>query len=252
MNGFQYLMKKRDAILASCGLFWLPSGMSADNVLAAYQFIGVPSEEEALMDVSGNNRTLTKTSETVNGTTYTPTWSSSAGFIFQKAYQGKSGYLDNTSLNGQNILSAVVRYSNLSQDNRGYLITAGGTSGLAQLMAACTVYKSGVLNYTGPGYTSGSTAWRYDTTARTSGILGANFGSADGLYFNGTKLTVTAVTGCTAATGVTWHTFGNVHANASDLTNADHAGKRIQAAVFFKTALTDDQMLEVYQRMSIL
>ena len=255
MDAYTYLMIKRDAMLASSGLFWLPSGVSADNVLAAYQFKGVASESDALKDLSGHGRTLTKASETVNGTTYTPTWSASYGFAFSQAYQGKSGYLDNQTLNGLDIKCAVVRFSNLSLGNRGYLITAGGSSGTAQLMAACTVYKDEVKDLTGAGYTRYSGTWYYGSTAITSGVVGANFGSTDGLYIDGVKQTVSSLSGCTTVTsGTTWRTFGNVHANASNLTNANHAGKRIQAAVFFGgdgfTSLTAAQMKEVYERMA--
>ena len=244
MNAYDYLRKKRDAILAGSDLFWLPSGMSYDNVLAAYQFVGVESENVALEDITGHGRRLTKVKQDL-----VPTWNKADGFTFAQRYWDVCGYLDNADLNAQTIRSAVVRFSDVTLDNRCWLITAGGSDGLAQLCAAATVYTDHVVNLGGPGYTSGAETWRYGSAPMTEGVLGANFGTADGLYINGAHAAVSSQGSCASAAGVTWHTFGNVHADMSDLSNAQHAGKCIQAAVFFSVALSADDHAEVARRI---
>ena len=266
-DAHNYLLQKRDALLSALSLFWLPSGMSSADVLAAYQFKGVSSESVALKDMSGNGRTLTKGSQTYSGTTYTPSWSSSDGFTFDAVYGGNSGYLDNSTLDGQNIQCAIVRFSGLSQTNRGCLVTAGGSSGCAQLMASCTYFTDTVVNRSGAGYvqtwgvySSGTPLghWRYTTTTMTSGVLGANFGTSDGLYSNGTKVTATdsgsanTYLGSNTSEITQSYTFGNTHASISDLNNAIWAGKKIIAAAFYSRALSASEHKEVAERMAQL
>ena len=201
-----YLLRKRDAVLASGGLFWLPSGMSYDNVLAAYQFKGVASEADSLADISGHGRTLTKHSQSGN----TPTWNSSYGWKFDAVYQGLCGYLNNAALNNQAIVCAVVRYSNLSNQDRGWLITAGGSTGLAQLMAKSAVWESSqVKTYDGPGYPSSSGHWQTSSAGTpTAGVIGANFGSADKVYVDGVRRNTTTRSANTDKGDESWHTFG--------------------------------------------
>lgn len=246
-----YLERKRRSILGS-KRFFMPSGLSAANCLAAFQFKGVASEAAALQDLSGNGRNLTKHSQTSSGVTYTPSWNTATGFTFAAVYQGLCGYLNNASLNAQSIKCAIVRYQDMTLNNRGWLITAGGSDGLAQLAGACTTYKDGSTdNHVGPGYTSTKTSWRYITTRYTEGVVGANFGASDGLFVNGSKKTNTLISGCAAVQDQqTWHTFGNVHAPMSDLNNAVHAGKKILCAAFFDVALTADQHAEVAAAMA--
>lgn len=250
MNGYWYLKKKRDALLASSALFWLPSGMSLDDVLGAYQFKGVSSSSVALSDLSGHGRTLTVTTESGN----TPSWSASSGYTFTNAYQGKSGYLDNATLDTLNIKSAVIRFSGVSDSyDRTHLITAGGSSGHAQIMARTAIATSdGISTYAGVGYVSGNNSWDTNSTYVSSGVVGANFGVSSKLYWNGSHRGTTQRTARTEIGdgGHIGHTFGNNHAAVSDLNNAQFGGKVIVCAVFFGVALTDDQHLEVAERMA--
>ena len=266
MNAYDYLRKKRDALLMASGQFWLPSGMSQANVLAAYIFKGVASESDALKDITGNGYNLTKSSQTYNGNTYSPTWSASNSFTFSEVYQGLCGYLNNASLNTQDIKCMVVRFSDLSLDNRGYLITAGGSAGTAQLMAACTYSDENGIQFKGAGFASiwgvanaGTPRghWDYADSVVTSGVLGLNCGSSGALYKDGSLLTVTRSANANSYFGTDTsakqgYTFGNSHADISDLNNARHAGKKIQCAVFFSVALTTAQHKEVAERMAII
>lgn len=249
MSAYDYLRQKRDAILSASGVFWLPSGFSLADVLAAYQFKGVASEDDAKMDLSGNGRNLTKHTQSGN----TPEWSASYGWKFVAAYQGASGYLDNSALDSLTIKSAVIRFSNVTQDyDRTYLITAGGSTGYAQIMArSAIVTDDGIKTYGGCGYAAGNNKWETFSTYESEGVVGANFGTEDAMYWNGSLRNTTLRTGRTEIGdgGHIGRTFGNSHAAVSDLNNAYHGGKRIQCAVFFGKALSADQHLEVAQRM---
>ena len=265
-DAHNYLLQKRQALLAASSLFWLPSGMSQANVLAAYQFKGVGSEGVALRDLSGNAHMLSKGSQTYNGTSHTPSWNASTGFTFDAVYGGNSGYLHSASLCALNIKAAVVRFSDVTQNNRCCLITAGGANGTAQLMAACTYFTNEVVNGVGPGYVSvwgvyengtPNGYWDYNPAQMTSGVLGANFGTAVGMYRNGTNIVVNHAHACsylgnnTSQPEASW-VFGNTHASKSDLNNAVWAGKKIQAAAFFSVALSAAQHKEVAERMAEL
>lgn len=231
--------------------FWTAGGISTANCLAAYQFKGASSETQALKDLTGHGYTLTKGSETPGIGNYpgpnTPTWAKASGFTFVPAWYGKAGYLNNSTLNGKDIKSVVVRYSGLTQTNRGYLVTAGGSAKTAYLYAATSYYKGGYVNRTGPGFLKTNTSVAYTTTARTSGVVGANFGSNGALYVNGTAVTTTTETGIAGEPG--GQTFGSKHADSSQVSNAHHAGKVLIAAAFFSVALTAAQHKAVADAM---
>ena len=271
-----FLLKKK-SMLSGSNVFWLPSGVGRNDVVGAYRFKGVSSEAFALQDLSPRRYNLTKYTQTYSGTDHTPTWSSANGFTFDAVYQGLSGYLDNSALDQSDIKSAVVCYSGLSQTNRGYLITAGGTSGKAFIFAATTAVSytsisgdqySGITvdNYTGPGYVTSaysSFSWvgtmAYVSTAKTSGVIGANFDTGGGLYLDGSKVTTTSTeagkTFCdtgNVAKPNQGYTFGNSHTSNSTLANATFAGKVIIAAAFYGVELTDAQHLEVATAMLAL
>ncbi len=78
-----YLERKRRALTAGANRFFLPEGLTADNVLAAYQFKGVSAESYALQDLSGHGFHLSKGSQTYNNVSRTPTWNIGTGFTFE-------------------------------------------------------------------------------------------------------------------------------------------------------------------------
>ena len=258
MNAYEYLIKKRDAILNAANRFWLPAGIGLDNVLAAYQFKGVASEYYALQDLTGHGYTLTKGSQTHNGTTHTPTWNSSTGFTFDAVMYGRCGWLDNAVLNTQAIRSVIVRYADLTQDNRGYLVTAGGDNGRCQLMAATSVWlydgdNSRYVNYGGPGFVWYSEHWRSTSTFYQSAVVGANVGTSDQIYINGVGKNNTDRNAPTnKGDADVWRTFGNTHAPMSDLNNAVHAGKKILAAAFFNVALSAEEHAQAAAAMALI
>ena len=272
---YQYLNWKKKAMLMAANTFWLPSGLSIENCIAAYQFKGASSETVARRDLTGNGYTMyvyTETDDAQSTGDHAPTWSASSGFTFDAVYRGRSGFLNNNDLNQQNIKAAVVRYSGLTQNNRGYLLTAGGSAGTAFLYAATTVvyytaysegsYTAQVQNYGGPGFVTSaysSPTWvgtvGYTTTSKNSGVVGANFATNKALYIDGVKTTTTSSPSGKTFTDVNTgenqgRTFGNSRRSYSDLGNATFAGKSIIAAAFFGVELTDAQHKEVADMMA--
>lgn len=250
MNMHEYLERKR-GWLTGAKRFFTPSGLSSEHILAAYQFKGMSSEAAALLDLSGRNFNLTKASESYQGVSHSPTWGSSTGFTFDAVMYGASGYLDNASLNTQAIRCVVVRYTGLTQDNRGYLVTAGGDNGRCQVTCATTVANGDtVSNYPGPGFVWYDQHWRSTSTFYAAAVVGANVGTSNQIYINGVGKNNTDRDARTdKSSGGSWRTFGNMHAPVSNLTNAVHAGKTIICAAFYDVALTADQHAEVASMM---
>ena len=234
--------------------WWCPNGISTSDVLAAYLFKGKSSDTEALKDVTGHGYNLTKVTE--NG--HTPTLSSANGYYFDEVWGTLSGYLNNDSLNGKTIKCIIVRYSGLTRTERGFLIGACGSNGKAQVYAASGSYKNGehYVNYGTPGFV---TVWggnnvgtiKYRNGTMTSGTLCCNLDSGV-MYVNGS----TSAESLTTKAGVFTDgidqkkTFGNAHSGMSDWNNGYHAGKYIQAAVFFSKELTAAQQKEVYTALN--
>lgn len=105
--------------------WWLPSGLSASDCLAAYQFKGVASESAAKTDLTGHGYTLTK-----NG----PSWSSAKGFwIDPNANYPYNITLYNNELCRKNIQTVVFRYANFNNGMMHPVMHAGGSHGYARL-----------------------------------------------------------------------------------------------------------------------
>lgn len=300
----RYLERKRQALLMAASVFWLPSGLSRDNVLAAYQFKGVGSEAVALTDLSGNGRTLTKVTATLHNDVTYPTWSTGKGFYCRAGNNSDNreySTLNNAALNSSDIQSAVVCFSDMAMDwpaqsgtypytpsqiDFGVLVTAGGSSGYAQLYACTTYYR---YTYSEGGYhgewTSTETPgtlikspqqngsamadWGYSATSlksgnKASGVVGGNFvtGSKQGeLFVNGTKVTPTLSRSHAWFIDSTYvsdppkqgYTFGSSHANKNTDGNIRSsscvASKYLIAAAFFSCHLTAAQHAEVASAM---
>lgn len=264
----EYFELKKRALLMGANVFWLPSGLGRDSVLAAYQFKGVSSEIFALQDISGGGKPLVKYSQTYNNVTYTPIWNSASGFTFAAVYGGLCGYLDSESLDKSGIKSAVICFSGVDQNNRAYLMTAGGASGKAQIYAATSAYivGDGYTNYAGPGfcsvaYSSYSVVGQmkyYGSTYKQSGVIGVNF-ETNQMYIDGTDVTSNLSSTPSGDTytdfndgGLQGKTFGNSHTGKSALNNAVHAGKTIIAAAFFDVELSAAQHQEIATAMLAL
>ena len=242
----RYLERKRQAILAAADQWFLPSGLDAAHLIAAYDFAGPGAESHALQDLSGNGYDLSKSSERIS-------WSHGSGFTLTFPNQGTAdgGYLDNAALNQLSIVCAVVKFSGVSQDNRVPLITAGGANGSVQLYARLTCYKEAeegeesgsVFNCGYPGYLrvfqQNAVYQDSQSVPLTAGVLGANFNSNNGLYINGQLAAVAVRNSIDAGISETpRRTFGGSHNQKSVLNNAKWGTRTISSAVFFDIALS--------------
>jgi len=234
--------------------WFLVTGLSIANVLAAYNFTGASSESSALEDLTGHGYNLTKYGQSHAGGTRYPVWSAGNGFRFYDTARGNQGYLDNSSLNTQAIRCVVVRYTGVNSSYGTWLVTAGGDNGRCQVTAVTHLWMSdSVAKYNGPGTVWYSGHWRSTSTYYANAVVGANVGTSNQIYINGAgKNSTDRAAPTDKGSGSSWRTFGNTHAAISDLNNATHGGKSIQAAVFYNVALSAAQHAEIYQAISQL
>ena len=123
----KYLEWKKRAFLMSSNIWWLPSGMSRDDVVAVYQFKGAANEATARTDITGKNYTLTNVQATkFHENPIVPTWSENSGFRLNAEAWGDTyafSGLNNDALNAQSIQCAIIRYTDLTQLTNSYYNT---------------------------------------------------------------------------------------------------------------------------------
>ena len=309
----RYLEWKKRALLMASSVFWLPPGLPRDAVLGAYQFKGVGSEAVALSDLSGNGRDLTKIQTTLHdGVTY-PTWNTATGYYCRSGNNSdgteeqpqiggrKISTLNNDALNRSDIKAAVVCFANMAMDwpaasgtypytpsqiDFGCLVSAGGSSGYAQLYGCITYYEfSGYdgdeqvhqwISRETPGLISrgaplgGAAKWGYSTVSlkgannKASGVVGGNFASETTrgtLFVNGIQTAMEEKSTHCWMIGSTsqWnppaqgYTFGSSHASKTNGGNIASSGcvasKYLIAAAFYNCHLTAEQHQAVANAM---
>lgn len=216
--------------------WWLPDGITEDNVLAAYQFVDRETEADALININdGTKYALAKLS--------TELWNRETGFYIPGA--GGAG-LDNDQLRGQynSLACAVFGYS-------GAIITGSHAIGGVEWtyrrslelrgLGTGTVYQRTTINRTNTG-----TAPVYvSPTIQPAGVLGGNWLTTSEMYKDG--IVVTTAEGTNYNVNTT---------RASVIGQAGAAGASfdvspfyVTAAVFYKTALSADEHKEVAENI---
>ena len=274
----EYLLKKKHAITMGSNQWFVPRGLTIDNVLAAYQCVGQVSAEHALRDLGMYGHDLKNVGNVA--------WSSDTGFTFKQCYQSGNQALQSSALNDLDIKCCILRYADITISSRCFLMSAGGSKNTARIYGATagwgTWYDSGhhargngsLLDTNRLGYARNSKEIYYDKDSQDgfhkSGIVGANFSEDDKLFYNGSWIKSKTTkrksmvhyeddgeikeVECTLemSLGNGKRTFGIAHPNASDLNNAQHAGWRLIAAAFFNVPLTASEHAEVAENMSHL
>jgi hypothetical protein len=223
--------------------WWLPIGILPSNVIAAYQFKGVASEANALLNVN-NPATypLTKVGSTV-------TWNQSTGFYIPAT--NRYG-LNNASITS--FTSVFIRYSDLDISANTAAMLIAPAAGY-RLWSKLAVYASGATYFRkNPGFTIN------DATGGNSGYIGTAYNNAilgwirnatlesNILYINGSSVSFSNQSH-THASGATTLLLGqsylsNVVTSLSSYT--------VQAVAFYNTVLTAAQALELSDAMAAL
>ena len=233
------------------GDWWMASGLSSTNVIAAYKFIHADSENAALTNCA-------------NASTYklvkqnSPTWTASNGFNMS----GQSKYLSNTSLNAlTNIKTIIIRFAGLPTTNN-VLYRASeikGTTGTgtknpllyARFNMQC-IYNS-KTTYLNSNYPVAITSWTNNvltyyvgsTKLGTTGVLGY---STAQIYSNGTKQTTQKKTANMDSCLTTETNLSNSYSYSIN----DFGGGYVYAAAFYNIDLSAAQHQTIADNMLTL
>ena len=225
--------------------WWLPIGILPSNVIAAYQFKGVASEADALLNQNDiGTYPLTKVGN--------PVWNQASGF-FIPATLGVG--LDNLALT--TFGSVFVRYSGIDTASYSQASLIAAANGY-RLFAAGADKPSDYTYGRKPSFifltsTSGvATGVVYASAAYASGILGWNRGSVIGdntLYINGIQNSVAGVNSYAAYNGNSRMLIGQSKFMDIDPVVQSYT---VQAVAFYNTRLTAAQALELSDAMAAL
>ena len=221
--------------------WYLVDGITEENVVAAYKFKGVATEQEALTNVNEG----TEYALTVTGA---GTWTTGKGLFFPATV---NCYINNTELVNQagSIVSCAFGYSDMST---GSVVTAGTVinqygrfliaKGGLYASSSAKYYKTLAPNAYGSGASSRQTA-----SVHAEGVLASDWTNLK-VWYNGLEQSQTT-TGV-AFTGNGW-TSGRVFTTCTS-TSLARGTMYLSALVFYNTVLTDTQHVQLANQINAL
>ena len=222
--------------------WYLVDGLTEENVVAAYKFKGVATEQEALTNVNEG----TAYALTVTGAV---TWTTGKGLFFPATVDC---YINNTELVNQaaSIVSCAFGYSDMST---GSVVTAGtclsyntNSNGIYKHAFAKGGNNSSQLYYFNNCVNRG-TNFCQTGTLYTEGVLSCTFGSA--LWHDGLSQSLTN-TATNPAMNTSW-TFPRVFTTCTS-TKLARGTMYLSALVFYNTVLTDAQHVQLANQINAL
>lgn len=216
--------------------WWLPSGVSESDVLAAYQFKGAVSETYSFYNlVNSSAYLLSKNNANV-------TWTIDKGVFIPAVYgAGLTGF-------NQGYTSCAIRFSDVDVNANTEIGLTSPIDG-HYLMAKVANYPN---YYKTPGFstaTADSQSGSISNQSMANGVLGYSrlLGK---LYKNGQSISLTTHTwkGANVAYPIS---IGNATRQASPPSRT-MGTVYIQAAVFYNIALSDAQHLELSEKMNAI
>ena len=225
-----------------------PTGITDDDVVAAYKFKGADTIEDALKNVnnSEDDFTLAQSSSEV-------TWSAANGF-FIPAKQGQ-GLINSGSLQSNQMGTVAVKFSGATTGEKmiGLVVKNTYYQLFLRFNGQCHTsggnlkkqYNKTILNYNGNFYVSETIP-----SSIASGILIADFSNEAALMYNGTICAMS--TNGWSRSGASLSApciFGHTYDTDNSSNNSIMGSCYIEAAVIFNRILTNDEKLSLYRSM---
>ena len=209
-------------------VWYLASGLTNANVIAAFRFKGAGSIDIAMTDVSGHGISLER-----NGVAF----DNNAGFIFNG--------LNHINANIHTFESCVVRYSDVTPTNG----SLGPSAPLVPMsrnrfIAASLYYRAGWNTTLNPCVIYNGVIYYSNAGELRNGVLGT---SGSSLFINGNQV-ATSASGIQESNPV-YRTLGWGRIR-EDTTYISH--RKIQAIVFYNIALTAVQQKQLYNQIIAL
>lgn len=215
--------------------WYLPSGITEDQVMAAYQFIGRASEAEALININnGTEYPLTKQGSVI--------WNADSGFYIPAT--DKAG-LDNTEIRAarSNINAGAFGYAKASTANSraiGGILLYNHMSLFLQGYGTGSVY----MNYPSINKGKSTVTTNRAATKKSEGVLAGHFNNGE-IYLDGEIL---SVTDGTSYSNTSYNFYQRVIGqSAQESTN--YSSFYVTALVLFTTTLNAEQHLELSQNI---
>lgn len=215
--------------------WYLPSGITEDQVLAAYQFVGRASEAEALININnGTEYPLTKQGSVI--------WNADSGFYIP-ATAGAG--LDNTEIRAarSNINAGAFGYAEASMANGR---TIGGILLYNHMSLFLQGYGTGSVYMNYPSINKGKSTVTTNraATKKSEGVLAGHFNNGE-IYLDGEILSLTDGTSYSN----TSYTFYQRVIGQSTQESPDYNSFYVTALVLFTTTLNAEQHLELSQNI---
>lgn len=224
--------------------WWIVTGITDADVIAAWQFVDMASESAALKSIhNGTEYTLSKTGVSV-------TWNASTGFYIPAT---NAAGLQQSTISGSpgGIYSAVFAFTGANNNSSDLAI--GGVSPVYGRNLTVRGVGSGQTTYYANGVsinrTAGSNTFKKGSRYE-SAVLGGNWGSVatdTKIYINGAKQTLTNADGNMSSNSI-WSTGGVIIQPSGGTVGSFY----VKAVVLYGTQLTDAQHQELYENINAL
>ena len=230
--------------------WFLVSGISETDVLAAYQFVGRNSEEAALKNINaGTSYILTKSANTI-------TWTADKGFYIPATANLGFANADLSAL-ADSLQSAAFGYTGgytgtSNWSGSGTSLSDGKSLGLAaRIQSTNTGSSYGYVNNPiiarVPGASNG---YSYAGDKHENGVIGGTWNDPLKMYYNGLEASLTVV-GSNSNGFRDANKFYGVFGTQVGQTGG-HQTNYVTALVFYSVLLSDEQHLELYKNIKSL
>lgn len=264
--------------------WWVPSDYDESNIIAAYRFVGVGSQEDSLENLQDTS--TYKLSPVIGVGNAAPVWNAQTGWTINSVKT--SGWIGGCGLNSADlnkldttIVACSVSYSGYDRtvnDSQRHVLSAAGNSKNQQqtlYINRSWMYSDGSISSNGdltaawsrpkssgaPGYWKFSAEGVKSAKLDSTGVIGANYTETTNplIYVNG--MSYSCKTGYTEShpsgsslihnwsTNIDTNiTLGSPKAVTVKTSVEATSAYNITSAVFFKTTLTASQFAELHER----
>ena len=221
--------------------WWLPGGITEDQVIAAWQFIQMPSEADALININnGTEYELTKSNVNI-------TWNSESG-IYIPGTQGVG--IANTSIynSATDIYSAAFGFSGADTGETNSTVGGLDLSRFRGMLIRGTwnnkpYHNAPVINQSDTSAAISKAGAKY-----AEGVLSGNWETTSKLFLDGTELAISATGGGYGADTYLSKCVIGQHSESSMNPKPFY----VTAVVLYNTTLTASQHLELSNNIKAL
>lgn len=230
--------------------WYIVTGITEENVIAAWKFKNAYTLEEALTNVNKNGITYVLTKS--DGVT----WTTGSGLFFPASLKE---YITNTAVADKSgfIYSCAFGYSGMAT---GASVSGGVTLSERKLLAS-SVYTITTNSATGAGYPAFYSSSMYKNISDHAdvcigikypeGVLGGNYSaSANAIFYNGLRQSLISKTGHSTLNNY-WSTVG-VFATSGGTRGQALSPINLSAIVFYNCELSDTQHMQLAEKINNL